>query len=53
MLTGREERMHAGFVLLRAGLAERMLITGVVQGANQLELARVRAADPALYDAAV
>lgn len=52
VLTGREERMHAGFALLRAGLAERLLITGVVQGANPLELARVRAADPALYDRA-
>jgi uncharacterized SAM-binding protein YcdF (DUF218 family) len=53
VLTGKEERMHVGFALLRAGLGGKLLISGVVQGANPLELARVRAADPALYDSAV
>lgn len=45
--------MHEAFALLRAGLGERLLITGVVQGANRFELAGVRAADAALFDAAV
>jgi len=45
--------MHDAFALLRSGLGERLLITGVVQGANALELARVRDADPTLFDSAV
>ena len=53
MLTGRVERLDAGFALLRAGLAERLLVSGVGEGADHEQLARLRAGDPALYDARV
>lgn len=53
VLTGREERLDAGFGLLRRGLGGRLLITGVGEGADDEQLARVRAGDPALYDNAV
>lgn len=53
VLTGREERLDAGFALLRRGLGARMLISGVGEGADREQLARVRAGDAALYDAAV
>ena len=45
--------MQVAFALLRAGHGERLLITGVVHGANSLELARLRAVDPVLFASAV
>jgi uncharacterized SAM-binding protein YcdF (DUF218 family) len=53
VLTGREERLDAGFALLAAGLGARLLVSGVGEGADHVQLARVRAGDPALYDARV
>lgn len=52
-LSGRLERLHAAFDLLRQGLAPAALLSGTVEGANEPELARLRALDPVTFDARV
>ncbi|MBM3488936.1 MAG: YdcF family protein [Alphaproteobacteria bacterium] len=52
-LSGRMERLHAAFDLLRRGVAPVALLSGTGEGANDIELGKLRARDPALFDARV